>query len=70
MKSIKFKTDIKCNGCLAKVTPELNKTVGENSWEVDINNPDKILTVVNENVSESDILDAINKAGFKGEKLG
>lgn len=46
METIKFKTTIKCSGCVAKVTPFLNEALGEDNWEVDYNNPSKILTVV------------------------
>lgn len=67
MEAVKFNTNIKCAGCIAKVTPFLNEAVGEDNWEVDINNPHKVLTVVNE-VSEDKIVEAVKKAGYKAEK--
>lgn len=67
MEAVKFNTNIKCEGCIAKVTPFLNAAVGEDNWEVDINNPSKVLTVVNE-VSEEKIIEAVKKAGYKAEK--
>lgn len=67
METVKFNTNIKCAGCVAKVTPFLNEAVGDDNWEVDINNPSKVLTVVNE-VSEEKIIEAVQKAGFKAEK--
>lgn len=69
METLKFKTNIKCSGCVAGVTPALNKTVGENNWNVDIQNPDKILTIEAANVSANDIKQAVEKAGFKAEQL-
>jgi copper chaperone len=68
METSKFKTTIKCSGCVAKVTPFLNEAVGEENWEVDYNNPSKVLTVVGENDKEK-VIKAVEKAGFKAEML-
>ena len=68
MEKIKFKTTIKCSGCVAKVTPFLNETLGEDNWEVDYNNPSKILTVVGEN-DKSKVIDAVERAGYRAEQL-
>lgn len=69
METLKFKTNIKCDGCLAKVTPKLNKTAGEDNWEVDIKTPEKILTVASENMDESAIVSAIKEAGFTAQRI-
>jgi copper chaperone CopZ len=69
MKKLQFKTNIKCGGCLATVTPHLNALEGIQNWEVDITNPDKILTVQTEEVSFEEIKQAVNAAGFKAESL-
>jgi copper chaperone len=53
MKTIQFKTNIKCSGCVATVTPGLNKTAGENNWTVDLQSPDKVLTVSAEGLMRS-----------------
>ena len=68
METIKFKTTIKCSGCVAKVTPFLNDALGEDNWEVDYNNPSKILTVVGEN-DPGRVVHAVEKAGYKAEVL-
>ena len=69
MKTIEVKTNIMCGSCIAKVTPTLNKVVGEANWKVDTQNPKKILTVTTENLSENEIIQAVEKAGYKAEKL-
>jgi copper chaperone len=70
MKTAKFKTNIKCSGCVAMVTPHLNAVAGENNWQVDIQNPDKVLTVsINGEISEQQVIDAITKAGYKAEEV-
>ena len=68
MKDTKLKTTIKCSGCVAKVTPFLNEALGEGNWEVDCNNPSKVLTVVGEKDSAK-IVQAVEKAGYKAEAL-
>lgn len=69
MKTIEVKTNIMCGSCVAKVTPTLNETVGEQNWKVDTTNPKKILTVTTENMNEAEVIEAVEKAGYKGEKL-
>jgi copper chaperone len=68
MESLKFKTTIKCSGCVAKVTPFLNEALGEDNWEVDYNNPQKVLTVVDEK-DQQKVIQAVEKAGYKAEAL-
>lgn len=68
MSTTKFKTTIKCSGCIAKATPHLNEAVGESNWNVDINNPSKVLTV-NGEADEKKIIQTLEKAGFKAEKI-
>jgi copper chaperone len=67
MKELKFKTNINCGGCVAKVTPALNEAVGEGHWKVDTNHPDKILTVDGAEVKK--IVYAVVKSGYRAEKL-
>lgn len=66
---MQFKTNIMCNGCLEKVTPQLNNTQGIESWGVDLQNPDKILTVEGSNTNEEDVIAAVKKVGFQIERV-
>ena len=68
MKDTKFKTTIKCSGCVDKVTPFLNEAVGAGNWEVDLNNPMKVLTVHSE-VDQTKVTKAMEKAGYRAEEL-
>ena len=68
MKTMKFNTTIKCSGCLAKSTPHLNEVAGEDNWEVDLENPNKVLTVVGDYTKEQ-IIEAVQKAGYKAEAI-
>lgn len=69
METTQFKTNINCTGCVAKVTPSLNETEGIKTWKVDLENPGRILTVETENISSKEVIETVNKAGFKIEKL-
>ncbi|MFL0684162.1 MAG: heavy-metal-associated domain-containing protein [Algoriphagus aquaeductus] len=64
MKTLKFKTNIQCSNCLAKVTPKLNEQSGIESWNVDLLDPERTLTVETENLEPEDIKQAVLKAGF------
>ncbi len=67
METKKFKTNIKCTGCIATVTPYLDEAVGKQNWEVDLTDPSKILTVKTE--SDKDVvIQALEKAGYKAEQ--
>jgi copper chaperone len=68
MEITKFRTTIKCSGCVAKATPFLDEALGKDHWEVDYNNPSKILTVIGEK-DGAKVIQAVEKAGFKAEAL-
>ncbi|GAA0564279.1 heavy-metal-associated domain-containing protein [Chitinophaga japonensis] len=69
MKTVQFKTNIKCSGCIATVTPVLNEVAGQDNWEVDLQSPDKVLTVAIDKAGKEEIQQAIEKAGYKAEAL-
>ncbi len=69
MRQLKFKTNITCSGCEAKVTPVLNSTFGEGNWKVDVNTPEKILVVTKEDVQPEEVKKALRKVGFQAEEL-
>lgn len=64
----KFKTNIKCDACVAKVTPYLNESAGNGNWQVNLADPQKTLTIEGEVVPEK-IQEALQKAGYKAESL-
>jgi copper chaperone len=68
METTRFKTNIKCSGCVATVTPFLNEALGKDSWQVDYTNPSKLLTVTGEK-DAAIVIKALEKAGYKAEKL-
>lgn len=67
MKTFQFKTNIKCGGCVATVTPFMNALNGIGHWEVDTNSSEKTLTVESTGISKEEIIETIKKAGYKIE---
>jgi copper chaperone CopZ len=69
MSEARFKTTIQCNGCLSKVTPKLNEFLEEQSWSVDLESDDRILTVNDDNISVDVVVSAVKSVGFEIEEL-
>ena len=70
METLSFKTNINCNNCIAKVKPFLNQVENIENWQVDINNADKILSVSGEEeLTSTEVIEAVQKAGFKIEEV-
>ena len=67
MKTQKFKTNINCNGCIANAKPFLDKIKHQQGWNVDINDPEKILTVEGDNVEAGNVIEMVEEAGYKAE---
>lgn len=64
MNKLSFNTNIQCGNCLSKVSPKLNELTGIHSWNVDLQDPNRTLTVETETLEAEDIRRAVLKAGF------
>lgn len=69
MKILKFKTNINCGGCVKSVTPYLDGEESISKWQVDTDNPDKVLSVSGEELEPHVVKKLVEKAGFKAEVL-
>lgn len=69
MKTLKFKTNIMCSNCEARVQPFLDKKEGIVSWQVDTNHADKILTVETDTLEAKDVIKTIKRTGFVAEEI-
>ena len=69
MKTLKFKTNIHCSGCVRAVTPFLNGDKGISQWEVDTQSDDKILTVQGDQITADTVVSLIEDAGFSIEPI-
>ncbi len=68
-KTISYKTNLKCNGCIAAVTPFFDKTEGIKKWTVDLENPDRVLTVELDGTDSERVKSLVKEAGYQAEEL-
>ncbi|MDX9883558.1 MAG: heavy-metal-associated domain-containing protein [Prolixibacteraceae bacterium] len=64
METFQFKTNVKCGGCVATVTPYLNQVKGIIRWSVDTAGPQKILTTETSGISPEEIIETMKNAGY------
>ncbi len=64
-----FKTNIMCGSCIAKITPAMEANKEIISWEVNVQDSHKILTVETETISEEKLISMVKDAGYKAEPL-
>ena len=69
MDTLKFKTNINCNNCIAAVTPHLYSAVQIKEWNVDITDSQKILTVSGDDITPEYVIETLKKAGYKAEEI-
>lgn len=65
---MKFKTNIMCGACIAKVTDTLNTLVGEGKWNVDTTSADKVLEIDTQ-INEEALNSHLNALGYKASAL-
>lgn len=68
MKTNKYKTNINCDNCVAKVRDHINDVHGVSTWEVNTASKDKVLTVNGEDFKEEELKRAVKDAGFEIEE--
>jgi copper chaperone len=64
----KFKTNIKCGGCIQTVKPFLDGLKEIDNWQVDLGSPDRILSVEGD-IPEEKVIATIQAAGYQAVKL-
>jgi copper chaperone len=69
MKTIRFKTNLKCGGCVKAITPGLESLNIIDTWSVELENPDRVLEIkAPEDVSEQ-VIESVKKAGYQISRL-
>ena len=73
MNTLRFKTNLKCNGCIQAIKPGLSSIPEIESWSVLLDVQDKILEVDFESGSEDEltikIKNEVTKAGYQIEQI-
>jgi|HubBroStandDraft_2_1064218.scaffolds.fasta_scaffold4495616_1 copper chaperone len=68
MDNIVFKTNLRCADCITTMTPILNSLIGEGNWSVDMEHPDKLVTVCVADPGHTiKVGAAFEKAGYNAE---
>ena len=71
MQTLRFKTDLKCAGCMYAIKPYMDALEGIESWDVDLDSKEKIVEVVTKTATKDEIKkaieDAISEAGYSAE---
>ena len=70
MASKKYQTNINCGGCVATVTPYLEKVEGLVDWKVNTQSAEKVLEVTLETNDDSELVAAVQSAGFTIKPIG
>jgi copper chaperone len=65
---MEFKSNINCSNCEAKVKKVMDKQPAIKSWHVDLEHPDRILTVESE-LSTEEVIKTVLRSGFKAEPI-
>lgn len=68
MNLLRFKTDMKCNGCVSKVTPFIHEIEGIKNWKVEFKVPLSTLEVETDYDIEQQVINAVKKAGYNIDK--
>ena len=72
MNSIRFKTNINCGNCIKSVTPFLNALDEVETWHVNTESPEKVLTVETDKSADDmaqEVIATVSAAGFKIERI-
>jgi len=69
METLRFKTSLKCGGCIKAITPGLESLNTIEKWSVDLENPDKVLSVESESDISAEVIESVKKAGYQISRL-
>lgn len=69
MEKIILKTDLSCKHCVMKVEPVLKNGKGIKDYSVDLEHPDKLVTITSEGADIKEIIAGFNKAGYIAEMI-
>ncbi len=69
METLRFKTSLKCGGCVRTITPGLESLANIEKWSVDLENPDKVLEVTAHADIADQVIESVKKAGFQISRL-
>ena len=69
MNTMIFKTNAKCEDCLAKIEWLKKLNGSREEWNLDLSDSNRPLTVASDKLAADDVVELISKAGFKIEQM-
>ena len=69
IQTYRFKTSLKCSGCIRAITPGLESLNLIEHWSVDLDQPDKILEVEAQSDISELVIESVKKAGYVISRL-
>jgi len=69
MEQIKLKTNLSCKHCVMKVEPVLKAEQGIVSYNIDLENPDKTLTIESNGADIDQLIKDFDKVGYIAEVI-
>ncbi len=64
MKTLRFKTSLKCGGCVKAITPGLESLSKIGKWSVDLESTNKVLEVESAEDISAEVMESVKKAGY------
>ncbi|MBP9926064.1 MAG: hypothetical protein KBF45_08715 [Cyclobacteriaceae bacterium] len=64
-----FKTTVQSDENISRLTPMLNKLVGDGKWNFDLDDCDRILRIATEGVRPNEAIDLLSNYGFLCQEL-
>ncbi len=69
IQTLRFKTSLKCSGCVRAITPGLESLNTIEQWNVDLESQEKVLEVqATDDISEM-VIESVKKAGYQISQL-
>jgi len=69
MELVKIKTDLSCKHCVMKVEPLLKNGNGIVDYSIDLEHPDKLVTISSDGSDIDALISGFKKAGYQAKKL-
>jgi copper chaperone CopZ len=67
MEALTLKTDLHCNSCVSKVEPILLSNSDIEEYTIDLEHPDKIISIKGKDLQSQDLISKIHDAGYHAE---
>ncbi len=65
MNTLKLKTNLRCGACVKSIQPLFDSEPGIERWEADVSTPDKVLTVVGNDVTVARVEEMLRQKGYE-----